>query len=560
MKTRYYNRLLRSLFALMVILLMAACASDVTTDNEKPLPEGMGRIHITICTPENNPDLTRAVNEDVTDPENRTHDFPWEAPDHDWEKLHTFRIFICDASNKVVQIITEGTLIDTSTDMTESKYKWYEATSQPLDAGTYKIYATANYDDNYTVGSTINLDETVKFTNGYSETNIPMTGKLTNTDGSIKTVTVTNGHQTDAGTITVWRVMAKMQFEFTNESNTKVRIIGIEVDPINLASEEGPGIYLFSKDDLESTANLAPGVTPPSGHEGLTLPPKGSNAKSAREDVGTFRYQPTAIPLTLNANGQDGSTGNIFFYVNESDGTFTTTQNQYSLRFKVQRLKEGKTGNNDDDWYEQEIRYGVTTHHDLSNSGTYGGNKGGFNVIRRNDWIHIPIHLTDWQFRIEPIAFVPIGGYPAITVSSDALTATFSTGGMIALQPYIKKYNDTSWRDFSAPQITYGNESWAASIHWKNSDGEDIAYFNSDGSYKDGSNPYVLNTPTGKKIVKTAFAYDPDTGYIIGELENNLAGRGGPKMTTLTVCLKLGPSDDATQQYIYTFTFNIILE
>ena len=85
MKTRRY-RLLTPLFVLMA-LLMVACSSDseVTTDQQQPLPEGMGRISITICTPEDNPDLTRAVNAT-----------PWENPDHDWEILHSFRILIFD--------------------------------------------------------------------------------------------------------------------------------------------------------------------------------------------------------------------------------------------------------------------------------------------------------------------------------------------------------------------------------------------------------------------------------------------------------------------------------
>ena len=37
MRKRYFDRLLRLLFALMAMLLMVACTSDVTTDNEEPL-------------------------------------------------------------------------------------------------------------------------------------------------------------------------------------------------------------------------------------------------------------------------------------------------------------------------------------------------------------------------------------------------------------------------------------------------------------------------------------------------------------------------------------------
>ena len=270
---------------LLVVVLLSACSDDTATDEvQQPLPDGMGCIRITVCTPENNPDLTRAVNEDVSNPENRVHDYPWEAPDHDWEKLKTFRIFICDTNNKVVQIITggENDMKNTSTDMSEHTYQSAEVTSQPLDAGTYRIYATANYDDGYSVGSTINLDETVKFANGYSETNIPMTGKLTDTNG-LKTVSVVNSSTpTDAGTLTVWRVIGKMQFEFTNQSSEQIEVLGVEVYPINQASADGPGIYLFSKDDLTSTANLAP------WNESTTTVGKGVTATWALNDNGTI--------------------------------------------------------------------------------------------------------------------------------------------------------------------------------------------------------------------------------------------------------------------------------
>ena len=545
MKTRYYHRFLKLVLSVGCWLLVAACSNDVASDEQELLPEGMGCIRVTLCTPETA--QTRAVNA-----------IPWEDPDHEWEKLQTFRIYICSASDDKVVDIIKGTKDDmigeTGTASTYNK-RSKELKSGPLPEGTYHIYATANfrssdnandgYDDTYAVGSTINANATKKFANStcyyikgtadddtkYSVKNIPMTGKLLRKSNN-DPITVENGKVTDAGIISVWRVMSKMQFEFTNESDKDIKILGIEVDPIYKVSSSAPGIYVFSQDDLESTANLAPGT-------GITLP------DNARADMGAVEFVPAQVGtpaapdiLTLAAKGGDTDKGTLYFYLNESDATFTTTQNQLSLRFKVQRKKDANN------WYDEEIRYGVTTHHDLTNNDPYGGYKGGFNVIRRNDWIHIPIILTDWQFRIEPLAFVPIAGYPAKTVSSDGLTATFSTGGMIALQPFIKKYSDKTWRGFGDPEITYGNATWAASIHWKNIDGVDVS--------------------GNKKIVKTAFSYDPDTKCIIGELNNaaadDLDAGSGNHMTTFTVCLRLGPASDETKQYVYTFTFNVILK
>ena len=552
---RPVKRLFRYMTLLAALLLPAACSDDKADYNELPMPEGTGRISLCISTPELPSGHTRAVNTETT----------WLDPDHDWEKLQSVRIFICNATNnQVVQIIekTRSQLEVASTPAApDSTLTLFEPiVSEPLAAGNYIVYATANfhssvnttsdaYDDGITVGSTLNPNASFSFTNGYSEKNIPMTGRLNNANGTLKTVTVTVNNVVDAGTLSLWRVMGKLQFYFTNESAQPVRIKGVEVYPINQATVANGGVYLFSKDNLASEENLAAGT-------GITLP------DGARTDVGVVTFEPTnPVMLAAKNDNDDTDEGTFFFYVNETDATFTVTQNQLSLRFKVQRLKEGGSEENEDDWYDEEIRHGVTTHY---GNGSVGQN--GFNVIRRNDWIHIPVVLTDWLMRIEPLAFVPIAGYPTQTLSSDGLTATFSTGGMIALQPFIKKYTDKTWRSFGDPEITFGNvvetsdgvneeASWEASITWKNADGD--------------------NSPYGAdKIVTTPFRYDPDTNYIIGELNNDLGAnnytdnglsvytKNGHRCfkTTFTVCLRLGPQDDSTKQYVYTFTFNVILE
>lgn len=518
MKTRH-NIIRKLVMGFGCWVLMAACSSDTVTDNEEPLPEGMGRIRITICTPENNPELTRAVNAN-----------PWKEPDHEWERLQTFRILICKKSNnEVVQIISgtkaQMSIVPEPSDPSDPKYPYKrsaEIKSAPLDAGDYYIYATANYADGYTVGNTVDPDAIVTFPNGYSSTGttlfggddatntitkpIPMTGKLTDGD-DMKTVEVTAGSDTDAGTITVWRVMSKLEFNFTNEATEQIKIYGIEVEPINTDDSNQGLIYLFSQDVLTSTDNLAVG--------GVTLPSGVTNGK-VKHPLTT----PTDPLLTLAAkNDGDTDEGTLFFYVNETNGTFTTTENEISLRFKIKR----------GDASEEELRYGLTTHY---GDGSEGQN--GFNVIRRNDWIHIPIILTDWQMRIEPLAFVPIAGYPAATVSSDGLTATYSTGGMIALQPFIKKKNDATWRNFGDPEVTF------VSISWKTSDPSE-------------TDP----NPSGDgKIVKTPFTYDPVNQFITGEL--NSAKVGHDYKTTITVNVDLGKDPDPV--YHYTFSCNVILD
>ena len=139
------------------------------------------------------------------------------------------------------------------------------------------------------------------------------------------------------------------------------------------------------------------------------------------------------------------------------------------------------------------------------------------------------MQLSDWQFRVEPLAYVPIAGYPAATISSDGLTATFSTGGPIILQAFAQKNNDGIWRSFKDPEVTFQR------ITWKNSDG-------------------TSDAGTGKLFV-TAPTYDEDTGCIVGVLNNNLTA--GTK-TSITVSVKLGPADGP--QYMHAFTFNVVLQ
>ena len=712
---------------LLVAVLLTACSSDETINNEEPLPEGMGRIRITLCTPENAAGSTRAVNA-----------VPWEEPDHKWERLQTFRILICQKSGDEYEVksVIAGTEVDLTEEThtpaanegtpnsTTSTHKSGTFVSEPLPASTadnpYYIFAVANFSDadytaNFAKDKTIDYNTIKQYANSsnyymvgenydtqYNLPNIHMTGWLNKTDNNdnfvsqLKPIGVSNGVETDAGTIKLWRVMGKMQLEFTNEMDNSVQIKGIEVEPLNKASNTNSGIYLFSKDDLESIHNLkAPyfsqtvnqsGVTAtwalhdatlqtagtkshpsyisqahlswgyklgstgqidaedaahtklqkfkaaekvtgrdeeaaliftvkPAGgltftptniaftacrggtdggnfdvvavsngtstvvateqkparykvdpymtsysyslsdlniastagvfyvkiylynldagkeyafsdvvitgnvkntegvvYEGITLP------AGAATDFGPVAFTPynTANTLELGAKNSATAEGKIYFYVNETDATFTTNENQFSLRIKLARFN-----NTTNEWYDDELRYGMTTPYIDGNTGG-----DGFNVIRRNDWIHIPIHLADWQFRVEPVAFVPIAGYPATTVSSDGLTTTFSTGGPIILQPFAQKNNDGTWRDFSDPEVEF------VSLHWNNSDGTDVA----------GSG----------KIMESGFIYDDTNHRIVGVLNNDITGT---HKTTITVNVKLGP-----EKYDYSFTFNVVLQ
>ncbi len=505
MRRLRYTYLVGMFFA---ALLLVGCSEE--EQQQEKLPDGYGRLAITISTPE-------AVHTRAVDPTN-----PWLEGTEDERSIKSYHLLICTGTT-IRQVISGTTLaLEVHEEAPKNYFPTVTLMSDIIGNGTYNLtfYCLANFTTDMLAqagltlsnGSITNTTLPENFENKVMRpivncidvvppTGLPMTGKL------VKENLVVDGTTIIDDPLILWRMMAKLEFLFTNKSHSPVQVKGIEVEPINLVSE-GKGIYLISKDDLTLTDNANASVST------VSLP------TSAVSDHGTVRYQPDDAPLTLRAaEGATTPKDTIFFYVNESYGTFTTTDNQYSLRFKIARKKP-----NSNDWYDTELRYGFTTPHN--------GTVGGFNAIRRNDWIHIPVTLTDWQLRLEAMPFVPIAGYPVVLYGNDGLTATFLTGGFIILQPFVKKNEDATWRDFSDPEVEF------VSISWKNSDGTNVA--------------------EPGKILTKPFEYDAATQCIIGELNNTLGSSyaSGDHKTTLTITVKLGPDGE---QYTYTFSCNIIL-
>jgi hypothetical protein len=344
--------------------------------------------------------------------------------------------------------------------------------------------------------------------NGFGETGIPMS--------NVQTTTAVDSSKD----LIVVRMLAKIEVQVTNERATPVVINSISLTDVTANAANNLKLLprwtsTTGKDDMDVTLH------------GDIQPNLGLNDSGTGTKRGNLTITPAGdeTARTVAAGGSKTFT----FYVNES----VAPDNGSGLFY----LSFGFKG---------ETEY----HHALINQkGSTAADDDAWHYIARNDYRIIPVHLTDWLFRVEPIAFVPIAGYPPVLLSSDALQATFSTGGMIALQPFVKKKSDATWRDFSDVEVTYGvvvkdandntkddvEASWNASISW----------INSDGTKKSG---------TGMILTKP-FTYDPDTKYIIGELNNNLDA--GTYKTAVTIKLKLGSSGD---QYNYSFTFDVVLK
>lgn len=354
--------------------------------------------------------------------------------------------------------------------------------------------------------------------NGFQSKGIPMS--------NYQQLTVTEGNTFD---LIVVRMLAKVEVQVYNDGDSDATI-----ESISLTDITANGDY---------NLKLLPRWTTTTGKDSMSVtqhkdlqPNLGSGATK-----GNMTYELTTdneVAATGHKSTGDGQTPVTFkFYVNESvapiDNASATTGNGTGLFYLSLGIKTKKTGTGEDEVYTDV----VYTHALINQSGgtENGYDDGAWHYIARNDYRVIPVILSDWLFRVEPLAFVPIAGYPAVMLSSDAQKATFSTGGMIALQPFVKKRTDATWRDFDDPEVEL------VSIHWTNNDGDDQS--------DDG------------KIIKTAFAYDPYTKCIIGELNNNLSAdlyKADLYKTAVTITVKLGPSTGP--QYTYSFTCDVILD
>lgn len=342
--------------------------------------------------------------------------------------------------------------------------------------------------------------------NGFGETGIPMS--------NVQTTTASEGSKD----LIVVRMLAKFEVWLYNEGANDVVVKSISLTDVtanaanNLKLLPNYGTTPNYPDDMDAhhkdiQPNLGSGAT--RGNLTITL-----TGDAAQRTVAHGNTDPVKFTFYVNESVAPDNGSGLFYLSFGFEG-----QTEYHHALINQK---GSTSVDDDAWH----------------------------YIARNDYRIIPVHLTDWLFRIEPIAFTPIAGYPAILLSSDAHKATFSTGGFIALKPYVKKRTDTEWRDFSDSQVTYVEEvkdgdnnvdvdaSWNKGISWKNSNGTD----------KWGSD----------KIISTPFTYDTSTNYIIGELNTGSGMTGHNYKTAVTITVKLGPSGG--DQYIYSFTCDVNLQ
>lgn len=501
------------LLAILLATLLATSCADDDRQGADVIPDGYGRLSFTIGTPDAL--ATRSVSTTDT----------WFEGTTEERAIKSYVILICEGTT-IVQKLSKNT--ETSLGDHDATNHYFPTSaniqSELMTLGNHEltIYCLANFTDAMlesvfgtgglsAIGTTLPTgfeDKAIQISNCKTlpSTGMPMTGKLTATVNIQSGQTATKDTSSRDLVLILWRMLAKLQLDFVNESEQQMDILGIEIDPLN---DGTVGIPLWQSANLSSADNDASGTI-------KTI----SGVKNGPWEIPTAPA--TALLVVPAKNGNTNGTATFYAYVNETDASYTAVQNQFSLRFKVKR---GST-------YD-EYRYGVTTPY---TDGSTGGN--GFNVIRRNDWIHLPIHFTGWQFQIDALPFPPIAGFQARMLTADALSITFNTGGYIVLQPHFRKTTDTPgvWRGLDDSEITLTLPETESAYTGTSTKVAAI----------DGTTETGITMDGALGIFEQKFVRLP-SGDIVGKLTND------PVFGTVTVTLTV-----KLESFFYQFQYNII--
>lgn len=383
------------LLALATILGLSACSSE---DSINQVPEGMVQVQIRLSA--RYLGATRATGD-------------WLSPTDSKEKIHEYWVAFVN-SNNIVEELVHGDALGAE----EHAFRF------TLPPGAYTAFAFANLPEEAPFSS-LNIvkgeampdmtDVKLPTKNGWDK-NIPMTSR---TGGQAVTVAEVENQSFEVELI---RTMAKLEITFINDSQQQMDIVGYEVFPLT-----------------ETNVSILEPATPED------IPNKDTISYKVEFDT----------PVVLNAKNPEDTTVDpdsktFFLYVNETNSTATATKNQYSIRVLAKRHRA-------DGEAVEEMRYGFTVNSQTSGSAWKTGTTNGFDYIRRNDWIKIPIVFTDWTFRIEALPFPPIAGFQARVLSADALSITFSSGGYIFLRPMFRNNRDPEgvWRGFDDSDVTF---------------------------------------------------------------------------------------------------------
>ena len=419
-----------------------SCSGDETITDNTTGNENKMSFNIS-CAPSNS---TRSVTGDETD----------VGTSAEW--MRTWKLVIVNANTNKVEYITTNKVLASPLEMDKCDI------FPRLSAGKKIVYAFANITDTELTQAGVPItvsDANVDITaidalsfNPYDATgNVPFTLADGNIPMSNKVeITVTDA-ESQTFNIPLYRMLAKLSFSFTSEAAEDVTVNSVSIAP---ATTEGE--YLFPMN-----TNFSAYRTQYEKRPGFPDSYKSAEIKAAWDEYNevTAGTKTAVVPAPI--------------YINESKGS------EYSKHMVI-TLNTTRGGE------QEEENYTIT---DLA-------------YINRNDWIKIPIVLTDYVFYPQVFYYPPIGGYPEATVTqTDNKTyIVFNTGGgQFAIHPNLYKSNGT----------------------------DPLTFELSTNIKVDDANPSIFTKYGTPK-------YDASTGEIIGELGTTT----GTATITLTMTVTTG--------------------
>lgn len=397
---KYLPLCLTALQTATLTALLAACSDELPGDDNNGLPKGWSRIELVLSA--------------EPDPSTRAEDDKFATN----KEMMRYALVVMeknatkDASASVERIIPVEKVI-TDIEINPDTVTWYDrhnVATIATENGNYTFYSFGNIPYRFgtetdpndkgtvtingiqiTVGSPV-PDELKTSTwkavyNNYNPSAgnlIPMTNKEEYPVNSTRTIT-----------LHLFRMLAKINFEFTNNTGEDITVEQITLSQVT--PNETPIFFLPPKDGT-NIVNSFP--TPDFTRTDFTFydAEAGKGIEVKKAEAGT---DPTPVSKS--------------FYLNESLSTHATGQMPLTIKMK----RGDKTS---------ETRYSL-----MRLSG-----------IPRNSNVFVPITLTDYVMKLKAFAYAPIGGYPpyTLTESENEFYCTFSTGGDFALRPLIYKYED----------------------------------------------------------------------------------------------------------------------
>lgn len=330
-----------------------------------------------------------------------------EAAASDAEKIGSWWVAFVD-NGRIVRAVVERPAGRTD-------YVEEETVELDVPTGTYTLYAFANITQtelqtqksiSFTVGlaypSGIETATWTLATPWTSGVDIPMTGK--------QSVTIT-GRANQTFSIEVVRMLAKMEFQFTNISSAPLTINSLSIKQVQ-----------------KTTVPLLPNYS--------WLESGWTFATSKIDDATTYTrtYNGSPLPvISLDATGGTTTSATDIFYMIESQADFVTPSQSYLMTLNVTR-----SGVPDNLYFSL--------------------NKDKIQTIYRNDHVVIPLNIFDYIVSLDANFYPPIGGYPAIIKEDkdkDEFYITFKTQGEFEILPTV--YNASTGTNVYYPHWDYNS-------------------------------------------------------------------------------------------------------